>query len=210
MDRLPGTERPFEPSPTSHGTRVKAEATRPAPGGLWEPQKAYRSRNLTRIQVNHEPSAGGHGYRPKRRQPDFAKRPAGGRRQAMPDEFNRGPDTGDGHSRLSDGANLGLAWSSNRLLWPQHQAKSTSYPVASQFPFHKELTSPPIAVCLVSSVTSNECNIQVLGVKRLLEGLCWVHVASNQSSSIGQVELDYSKLIWKAIFKDPKDHSMDN
>ena len=61
MDRLTGIERPYEPSPTSHGTRVKAGATRPAPGGLWEPQKAYRSRNLTRIQVNHEPSAGGHG-----------------------------------------------------------------------------------------------------------------------------------------------------
>ena len=62
MDRLPGTERPYEPIPTSHGTRVKAGATRPAPGGHWEPQKAYRSRNLTRIQVNHEPSAGGHGF----------------------------------------------------------------------------------------------------------------------------------------------------
>ena len=61
MDRKTGIERPYEPSPTSHGTRVKAEATRPAPGGLWEPQKAYRSRNLTQIQVNHEPSAGGHG-----------------------------------------------------------------------------------------------------------------------------------------------------
>ncbi|EJK66742.1 hypothetical protein THAOC_12306 [Thalassiosira oceanica] len=61
MDRLTGTERPCEPSPTSHGTRVKAGATRPAPGGLWEPHNAYRSRNLTRIQVNHEPSAGGHG-----------------------------------------------------------------------------------------------------------------------------------------------------
>ncbi|EJK73050.1 hypothetical protein THAOC_05351, partial [Thalassiosira oceanica] len=61
MGRLTGIERPCEPSPTSYGTRAKAGATRPAPGGLWEPQKAYRSRNLTRIQVNNEPSAGGHG-----------------------------------------------------------------------------------------------------------------------------------------------------
>ncbi|EJK55019.1 hypothetical protein THAOC_25295 [Thalassiosira oceanica] len=60
MDRLTGIERPCEPSPTSHGTRAMAGATRPAPGGLWEPQKVYRSRNLTRIQVNHEPSEGGH------------------------------------------------------------------------------------------------------------------------------------------------------
>ncbi|EJK49110.1 hypothetical protein THAOC_32045 [Thalassiosira oceanica] len=61
MDRLTGIERPYEPSSTSHGTRVKAGATRPAPGGLWEPHNAYRSRNLKQIQVNHEPSEGGHG-----------------------------------------------------------------------------------------------------------------------------------------------------
>ncbi|EJK56200.1 hypothetical protein THAOC_23961, partial [Thalassiosira oceanica] len=56
-----GDRAAHEPSPTSHVTRVKAGATRLAPGDLWEPQKAYRSRNLTRIQVNHEPSEGGHG-----------------------------------------------------------------------------------------------------------------------------------------------------
>ena len=63
----------------------------------------------------------------------------------------------------------------------QHQAKSTSYSDASQvcvpctynmlltieFPFyqftsHMELTFSPIEICLVSSGTSNECNIQVL------------------------------------------------
>ena len=37
-----------------------------------------------------------------------------------------------------------------------------------------------------------------------------VKMASKRSSSIGQVQWDYSKLIWKVIFKDPKDHSMDN
>ncbi|EJK51999.1 hypothetical protein THAOC_28774, partial [Thalassiosira oceanica] len=50
MDSLTGIERPCEPSPTSYGTSAKAGATRPAPGGLWEPHNAYRSRNLTRIQ----------------------------------------------------------------------------------------------------------------------------------------------------------------
>ncbi|EJK55590.1 hypothetical protein THAOC_24667 [Thalassiosira oceanica] len=61
MDRLTGIERPCEPSPTSYGTRAKAGATCTAPGGLWEPHNAYQSRNLMRIQVNHEPSKGGHG-----------------------------------------------------------------------------------------------------------------------------------------------------
>ncbi|EJK59416.1 hypothetical protein THAOC_20367, partial [Thalassiosira oceanica] len=54
MDRLTGIERPYEPSPTSYSTRVKAGATRPAQGGHWEPHNAYRSRNFTRIQVNHD------------------------------------------------------------------------------------------------------------------------------------------------------------
>ncbi|EJK55069.1 hypothetical protein THAOC_25237 [Thalassiosira oceanica] len=192
MDRLTGIERPCEPSPTSHGTRVKAGATRPAPGGLWGPHNAYRSRNLTRIQVNHEPSAGGHGYRPKRRQPDFTKRPAFDalsfgavpprRHHAMLDEFNRGPDTGDGHSCWIErwgesGFSLGLPidfYGPNikRNLLPTLSAShvcvpdkcnmllTTEFPLF-QFPSNMELTSPPIAVCLVSSGTSNEGNIQV-------------------------------------------------
>ncbi|EJK51766.1 hypothetical protein THAOC_29035, partial [Thalassiosira oceanica] len=106
MDRLTGIERPHEPSPTSHGTRVKAGATRLAPGGLWEPHNAYRSRNLKQIQVNHQA---------------YVIR---------------------GRTRLFC-ARLVPPW---RLFeW---------------FPSNMELTSPPIAVCLVSSGTSNEGNIQ--------------------------------------------------
>ena len=44
-----------------------------------------------------------------------------------------------------------------------------------QFTSYMELTFSPIEICLVSSGTSNECNIQVYGVKKLLEGLYWVH-----------------------------------
>ena len=119
-----------------------------------------------------------------------------------------------------------------------------------------EFTSSPIAVCLVSSGTSNEGNIQVLRCQEAPGGTIlgtwsfptafvwspwplfqpchigwrlwhlwmvvgglhhWILPPGNPakmawkwSSSIGQVEWDYSKLIWKVIFKDPKDHSMDN
>ena len=37
MGRPPEIERPYEPIPTSHGTRAKAGATHPAGGDHWEP-----------------------------------------------------------------------------------------------------------------------------------------------------------------------------
>ncbi|EJK70198.1 hypothetical protein THAOC_08462 [Thalassiosira oceanica] len=149
MDRLTGIERPHEPSPTSHGTRVKAGATRLAPGGLWEPHNAYRSRNLKQIQVNHQ-------------REDTAVL-----RQTSPTmaTLRVGPIEVSARKTvirvgLSDGAILGsCSVLQIDLYWLEHQAKSTSY----SFPSHMELTSPPIAVCLVSSGTSNEGNIQVLG-----------------------------------------------
>ena len=82
---------------------------------------------------------------------------------------------------LSDRASMGACSVFHiDFYWLQPQGKIYTLTVAShvcvpytynmlltiEFPFcqftsHMELTSPPIVMCLVSSGTSNECNIQV-------------------------------------------------
>ena len=56
MGRLTVIKRPYEPITTSYGIRARVGATHPADCDHWEPQNAYRSRNLKRIQVHRGPS----------------------------------------------------------------------------------------------------------------------------------------------------------